>query len=636
MPSTNIKITATDKSKTAFNSAKRSVNALTGSVGLLKGALLGYITVASAKAFVNFANTQRDMAEQIGKNADRLNMTTRDLQTFRFAMEQAGESSETADKTLVKFARAIDDARNGVTTALDEFDRLGISIRNTDGSLKGQTQLLYEVSDAWSRNDDAVRKIGSANLLFGRTGKVMINMLSQGTEALEHQRKAYLRSGGVIKDNYIRNAEDATDALNRLKHVIIGNATRLTGMLDPAIIAVAESLDRFKGIDPIKTMSVKRLEDEYSRLNEVVLGLFDSLSEVSILRKLGIADSKEEIKQEMKSHLLHMEKLKSQMQLRAKQASAVNKIQKDSTKNKDEEVKNIFMITKAQQKMYASGLTLAFEASAKRIEQINQISTAQQQMYASGITLAEEEIVKQEELRAEIVEFRRTEEQQITADIMSEHERRAEIITEYLRGEGADNIEKNELILANARDTSLKLQALDQQKKDNLQSLNQEEKDNALATSKEMIKSMGSANQSWFQANKALSIAETLMATHTAATKALTIQPPWVGMAYAGTITGLGMANVNRIKNTKYEARAMGGDVNKGQSYIVGERGQELFTPNQSGTITPNNKMGGTNVTFNIQTNDSAGFDDLLQDRRGMIVSMINRASNENGQGNII
>jgi len=344
MPSTNIKITATDKSKAAFISAKRSVNALTGSVGLLKGALIGYLSVASVRAFGNFANSQRDMAEQIGKNADRLNMTTRDLQTFRFAMEQAGESSETADKTLVKFARAIDDARNGVTTALDEFDRLEISLRNTDGTLKGQTQLLYEVSDAWSRNDDAVRKIGSANLLFGRTGKVMINMLSQGSEALEYQRYAFLRSGSAISNVYIRNAEDATDALNRMKHTIIGNATRLTSSLDPAIIAVSESLDRLKNIDPIKTMSVKRLHDEYERLDVVISELANSLKETSIWQKIGFADSKEEIKQEIQGHLKVQNQLKAQWQLRKKQASAAKKIQKDSNKNKDEEVKNIFEI----------------------------------------------------------------------------------------------------------------------------------------------------------------------------------------------------------------------------------------------------------------------------------------------------
>jgi hypothetical protein len=46
--------------------------------------------------------------------------------------------------------------------------------------------------------------------------------------------------------------------------------------------------------------------------------------------------------------------------------------------------------------------------------------------------------------------------------------------------------------------------------------------------------------------------------------------------------------------------------------------------------------MGGTNVTFNINAVDAEGIDDLLEDRRGMIVSMINRAANETGRGNLI
>lgn len=40
-------------------------------------------------------------------------------------------------------------------------------------------------------------------------------------------------------------------------------------------------------------------------------------------------------------------------------------------------------------------------------------------------------------------------------------------------------------------------------------------------------------------------------------------------------------------------ARADGGDVMGGQSYLVGERGPELFTPTGSGTITPNRELGG-------------------------------------------
>jgi phage-related protein len=39
--------------------------------------------------------------------------------------------------------------------------------------------------------------------------------------------------------------------------------------------------------------------------------------------------------------------------------------------------------------------------------------------------------------------------------------------------------------------------------------------------------------------------------------------------------------------------RALGGPVNSGTSYVVGERGPELFVPTTSGKIIPNNAMGG-------------------------------------------
>jgi hypothetical protein len=47
--------------------------------------------------------------------------------------------------------------------------------------------------------------------------------------------------------------------------------------------------------------------------------------------------------------------------------------------------------------------------------------------------------------------------------------------------------------------------------------------------------------------------------------------------------------------------RASGGPVMGGQSYIVGERGPELFTPSSSGNITPNNQLGGSTIILNYQ-----------------------------------
>ena len=48
--------------------------------------------------------------------------------------------------------------------------------------------------------------------------------------------------------------------------------------------------------------------------------------------------------------------------------------------------------------------------------------------------------------------------------------------------------------------------------------------------------------------------------------------------------------------------KAEGGPVSRGRSYIVGERGPELFTPGSTGMITPNHELGGgsTNVVVNV------------------------------------
>ena len=82
-----------------------------------------------------------------------------------------------------------------------------------------------------------------------------------------------------------------------------------------------------------------------------------------------------------------------------------------------------------------------------------------------------------------------------------------------------------------------------------------------------------------------------------------------------------------------------GGSVGKGQAHVVGERGPELLIPNSSGQVTQNARgMGGrsANVTFNINTIDSRGFDQALIENRGTITSIINNALTERGRGELI
>ena len=62
-------------------------------------------------------------------------------------------------------------------------------------------------------------------------------------------------------------------------------------------------------------------------------------------------------------------------------------------------------------------------------------------------------------------------------------------------------------------------------------------------------------------------------------------------------------------------ARAAGGPVAPGGTYLVGERGPELFTPSSSGNITPNHAMGGgSTITVNVNGGDPNSIVRALQD----------------------
>ena len=84
---------------------------------------------------------------------------------------------------------------------------------------------------------------------------------------------------------------------------------------------------------------------------------------------------------------------------------------------------------------------------------------------------------------------------------------------------------------------------------------------------------------------------------------------------------------------------SQGGAVSKGKPIVVGEKGAELFIPNQTGQITQSARGTGTgnvNVNFTINAVDASGIDRLLVERRGTISRIINESVNERGSSNLI
>ena len=63
---------------------------------------------------------------------------------------------------------------------------------------------------------------------------------------------------------------------------------------------------------------------------------------------------------------------------------------------------------------------------------------------------------------------------------------------------------------------------------------------------------------------------------------------------------------VDVTRSFDLDGLANGGTARSGSSYIVGERGPELFTPGVTGTVTPNESLGGsTNIVVNVDASGS-------------------------------
>ena len=143
---------------------------------------------------------------------------------------------------------------------------------------------------------------------------------------------------------------------------------------------------------------------------------------------------------------------------------------------------------------------------------------------------------------------------------------------------------------------------------------------------------MADHNRTAFKLNKAFAIGEAIINTAHGITKALTLGPI-LGPIMAGIIGAMGAVQIAAISSQQYQGRRFGGPVSNDESYIVGENGPELFTPGATGRITANEGMisGGQTINFNITATDAKRVDELIVQRKPMIVNMIRQATQERG-----
>jgi hypothetical protein len=166
------------------------------------------------------------------------------LSALAAAFAQSGVGQDQMSASLKKLNQAISDAAGNATSkAAFAFQALGLSITNSNGSLKTAGQLLPEIADAYSKLADGPNKVAINIDLLGRSANGLIPTLDKGAQGLDDLQAAAIASGAALSGDLAKAAEDLETKFIALKQGFTGTlSTEVLEASIPTLNAFADGL----------------------------------------------------------------------------------------------------------------------------------------------------------------------------------------------------------------------------------------------------------------------------------------------------------------------------------------------------------------------------------------------------------
>ncbi len=565
----NITIRAFDKTKKGFGSAANGLKAIAGSVFSLRTALVG---VAGAAGFGLLVRSSLNATDSLAKTAAKIGTTTEALGALRYAADLTGVATQTMDMALQRFTRRTAEAAAGTGEAKGAIKELGINAQELNRMPLDKRMIV--LADAFEKVESESDRLRLAFKLFDSEGAALVNTLSQGSDGLKEMLGEAKVLGLTMSSTAAKGVEDTVDSLTKLKSLFKGVTDQTVAAFAPAIEMMVE---RFTGFLQ-RSIEVKGGVEAFARslavnlLNGVKIALqaFEGLANGFIKVYNGalrvkdaltraFTDDNEKNARQLRTEV---EQLEEAMAERAQKIQGYTAKQKRSAESSQEsDRKRLISLQALLEKADETGEELDFLNAVK---------------FAGGLGLEIDGLIEK---------------------------------LENFKG-SASTIPA--AVVPALNDIELGFKSWSDSIPDmttNIQNLTKQGLDGLTDSLTAGI--TGAANFADAIKSMAKSVVDSLIK--------MLIQKYIVDAAFGfitssfgtgGTgSTGSGMTAGGGIgMGQDYSATAaIGGSVNRGQPTLVGERGQEVFVPNQNGAIIPNNKLGGgsgvvVNQTINVTT----------------------------------
>jgi len=279
-------ITAVDQTRSAFDSIRGNLSKLGDESNRVKGLLAGLGVSLSVAGFAAMIKGAIDSADHLNKLSQKIGISVEALSTLRFAAQLSDVSLETLQKGIKGLSQSITEANTGIGDGAQVFEALGISAKNTDGSMKSTEAVLLQVADVFANLEDGAVKTALAVKLFGKSGMDMIPFLNLGAAGISQLTAEAERLGLKLTTETARSAEAFNDNLTALKasssslgislaRDFLPELTNITNAMREAANEAGTLKALWVGLGGIGNLifngtEIKQARDEMARIQELV------------------------------------------------------------------------------------------------------------------------------------------------------------------------------------------------------------------------------------------------------------------------------------------------------------------------------------------------------------------------------
>lgn len=548
--------------------AQKNFQTITSAAKTAGGLLAGALAIGSFKSFIE---EQINAADAVLKTSQKIGISVESLSRLNNAADLAGVSSNELSSAFVKLNKSISDASNGSKEQVEAFERIGISSKEL--KTLSPEEVFNRLSDSFAKSENGAAKTATAVALLGRSGADLIPLLNQGSEALQQYSTTFT-------DDFAKSAEAFNDNITELRQNFSRLAVTIAG---PLVSAINQAFG---------TPTGKDLDAAIEKTQKLVDDLKDSIIQTQLFGGKGLFSNSEKEVAKFKIRLAEAEAELARLQSRKESANktATQSIVLD---NEESEKKNkVADILKKQVDAYNS---LVMEK-----EQLVLIEAA-----LAGAT--EEQLNQIQRVIQATKEY-----QQIQNDLRQTQEQAISLAQEWKTlyestASPAQKLADGEARLLELRERLIKA-GYEQKAVDNAIAEARMNLADSFAQTGEKAKE---ATKTVFQFGDAFKSAfeNAILSGNDLRSVLQGLLQDIIKIAIRTAITEpLGKAIASAIPTFSFGGgKALGGPVIGGTSYLVGEKGPEIFTaPAGGGQIIPNSAMGD-NVVVNQTFNISAG-----------------------------